>query len=187
VNFNSFGKVGVLSVQGQVYAEPLYVSNLTVAGASHNVVFVVTEQDWVYAFDADTFALLWQVSVLGSSESASDDRNCSDLTPYIGITATPVIDLGAGPNGTIFVVATSKDPGGTYYQRLHALDLTTGAELPNCLLDGRESAVTNVDFAAYERQCVTQPLLLGPQIAKRMRVGRALARRLIDNRDARLG
>lgn len=128
VNTTSFGKVGFLTVQGRVDAEPLYVPNLSIAGATHNVVFVVTEHDLVYAFDADTFANLWQVSVLGANESTSDDHGCSQITPEIGVTSTPVIDPKAGSHGTIFVVAMSKDGSGNYYQRLHALDLTTGAE-----------------------------------------------------------
>jgi hypothetical protein len=128
LNSNSFGRVGYLSVDAGVDAEPLYVSSLTVAGASHNVVFVVTENDSVYAFDADTFAQLWQVSVLGASESASDNRGCGQVSPIIGITSTPVIDPTAGAHGEIFVVAMSKDTNGNYYQRLHALDITTGAE-----------------------------------------------------------
>jgi len=128
VNPLQFGKVGFLPVSGLVDAEPLYVSNLTVGGANHNVTFVVTEEDLVYAFDADTFAQLWQTSVLGSNETPSDDRACSQITPTIGITSTPAIDLTAGPHGTIFLVAMSKDSNGKYYQRLHALDLSTGAE-----------------------------------------------------------
>ena len=128
VNSTNFGKVGFLNVSGLVDAEPLYVQNLTVAGASHNVVFVVTEQDMAYAFDADTFAQLWSTSVLGSNEVPSDDRNCYQISPNIGITSTPVIDLSAGQHGTIFLVAMSKDGNGNYHQRLHALDLTTGAE-----------------------------------------------------------
>jgi hypothetical protein len=128
VNSASFGKLGFLSVDGLVDAEPLYVSNITVGGSARNVVFVVTENDSAYAFDADTFAQLWQVSALGSGETASDDRGCGQVTPQIGITSTPVIDLSAGPHGTIFLVAMSKG-GGNYYQRLHALDITTGAEL----------------------------------------------------------
>src|SRR6266446_5486764 len=129
VNSTNFGKLGFLSVDGLVDAEPLYVANLTVAGSLHNVVFIVTEHDWVYAFDADTFAQLWKVSVLGSGETASDNRGCDQVSPEIGITSTPVIDLSAGPNGTIFAVAMSKDNFGNYHQRLHALDVTTGAEI----------------------------------------------------------
>jgi len=129
VNSSSFGKLGFLSVTGLVDAEPLYVPNLTVNGASHNVVFVATEHDLVYAFDADTFAQLWQVSLTGANETTSDDRGCGQVTPEIGVTSTPVIDPAAGPHGTIWVVAMSKDSSNNYYQRLHALDLTTGAEL----------------------------------------------------------
>src|SRR3989475_10540327 len=129
VNSTNFGKLGFLSVDGKVDAQPLYVSNLTVAGSQHNVVFVVTEHDSVYAFDADTLAQLWKVTVLSSGETTSDDHKCGQVTPEIGITSTPVIDLSAGPNGTIFVVAMSKDNFGNYHQRLHALDVTTGAKL----------------------------------------------------------
>ena len=129
VNSANFGKLGTLSVDGLVDAEPLYVSNLTVAGSAHNVAFVVTEHDSVYAFDADTFSQLWKVSLLGSNETTSDNRGCSQVTPEIGITSTPVIDLTAGPHGTIFAVAMSKDNSGNYHQRLHALDITTGAAL----------------------------------------------------------
>ena len=124
----NFGKLGFMSVDGLVDGEPLYVSGLTVGGSQHNVLFVVTENDSVYAFDADTFAQLWHVSALGASESPSDDRGCSQVEPVIGITSTPAINLSAGPHGTIFLVAMSKDNSGNYYQRLHALDLTTGAE-----------------------------------------------------------
>jgi hypothetical protein len=129
VNSGAFGKVGFLAVQGLVDAEPLYVPNLTINGAVHNVVFVVTEHDLAYAFDADNFAQLWQVSLLGANESPSDDRGCGQVTPEIGITSTPVIDPSAGSHGTMYVVAMSKDSSGKYFQRVHALDITTGADL----------------------------------------------------------
>jgi hypothetical protein len=129
VKSSAFGKIGFLSVTGLVDAEPLYASNLTVSGASHNVVYVATEHDLVYAFDADSFTQLWQVSVLGANETTSDNRGCDQVTPEIGVTSTPVVDLTKGPHGTIFVVAMTKDSGGNYHHRLHALDLTTGAEL----------------------------------------------------------
>lgn len=130
VNSTTFGKLGTLPVTGLVDAEPLYVGNLTVNGATHNVVFVATEHDMVYAFDADNFTQLWSSNMLAnfSGETPSDDRGCSQVEPEIGITSTPVIDPSAGPNGTIFVVAMSKDSSGNYHQRLHALDLTTGAD-----------------------------------------------------------
>ena len=118
-----------MPVSGLVDAEPLYVGSLNMNGTVHNVLFVATEQDMVYAFDADTFTLLWQQSVLGANESASDDRSCTQIDPNIGITSTPVIDRSAGPNGTIFLVAMSKDSNSNYHHRLHALDLVTHAEL----------------------------------------------------------
>jgi hypothetical protein len=129
VGSGSFGMVGSMSVSGLVDAEPLYVGNLNMNGTAHNVLFVATEQDVVYAFDADTFALLWQQSVLGANESPSDSRSCGQISPSIGVTSTPVIDLSAGPNGTIFLVSMSKDSGSNYHHRLHALDLVTHAEL----------------------------------------------------------
>ena len=90
--------------------------------------YVATEHGSVYAFDADTGTQLWKVSTLGSGESTSDNRGCDQITPEIGVTATPVIDRTAGPHGVIYVVAMSKS-GSDYFQRLHALDVTTGAEL----------------------------------------------------------
>src|SRR5512146_1340364 len=131
VNSSSFGLLRVLSVDGKVDAQPLYLSHVSIAGASHDVVYVATEHDSVYAFDAQTGATLWHVSLLGSGESPSDNRGCGQITPEIGVTATPVIDRGAGPAGALFVVAMSKDGSSNYHQRLHALDVTTGAELFN--------------------------------------------------------
>ncbi|HTP86279.1 MAG TPA: hypothetical protein VMJ34_05000 [Bryobacteraceae bacterium] len=127
VNSTQFGLVGTITVDGLVDAEPLYVGGMTINGGTHNVVFIATENDSVYAFDADTFAQLWHTSLLGSGEVASDNRGCNQVVPIIGVTSTPVIDLSAGPNGTIFVVAMSK-AGSTYHQRIHALDLTTGLD-----------------------------------------------------------
>jgi outer membrane protein assembly factor BamB len=129
VNSTDFGKIAFLPVQGLVDAEPLYVSQLKIGRAKHNVVFVATEHDLVYAFDADTSAQLWRVSLLGPDERPSDDRGCGQVKPEIGVTSTPVIDLNAGSHGTIYVVAMSKDSSGKYFQRLHALDITTGAEM----------------------------------------------------------
>ncbi|HMK86319.1 MAG TPA: immunoglobulin domain-containing protein [Steroidobacteraceae bacterium] len=125
----TFGLLRNLMVDGLVDAQPLYLSALTVSGAAHSVVFVATEHDSVFAFDSDTGAVLWNVSLLGSGETTSDDRGCNQVTPEIGITSTPVIDRNAGAHGTIFVVAMTKDSSSNYHQRLHALDVTTGAEL----------------------------------------------------------
>jgi hypothetical protein len=129
VSSAGFGKLGFLSTQGRVDAEPLYVSQLQLQGGTHNMVFAVTEHDQVYAYDADSFAPLWQVSMLAGGENPSDDHGCGQIAPEIGITATPVIDLSKGAHGAIYLVAMSRDSGGAYHQRLHALDLASGAEL----------------------------------------------------------
>ena len=128
VNSTQFGKVGFLGVDGLVDAQPLYMGSVSIGGVTHNVLYVATEHDSVYAFDADSGVVLWHVSLLGGGETTSDDRGCGQVTPEIGVTSTPVIDPAAGAHGTLFVVAMSKN-GGSYFQRLHALDLTTGADL----------------------------------------------------------
>jgi hypothetical protein len=126
----TFGKLGFYSVQGLVDAEPLYASNVAVpSNGTHNLLIVPTEHDLVYAFDADTGSIIWQVSTLEAGESTSDPRSCGQVSPEIGVTSTPVIDRTRGPNGTIYVVAMSKDGSGNYHQRLHALDLALGTEL----------------------------------------------------------
>jgi hypothetical protein len=125
VTSSTFGLKRNLLVDGLVDAQPLYLSQLDVAGALHNVVFVATEHDSVYAFDADTGTQLWKVSMLGSGETTSDNRSCGQVTPEIGVTATPVIDRAAGH---MFVVAMSKN-GSNYFQRIHMLDVTTGADV----------------------------------------------------------
>ena len=128
VNATRFGKLFVISVDGKVDAQPLFVSALTIQGGLHDVVFIATEHDSVYACDANDGSILWQKTMLLPGETPSDDRGCSQVTPEIGITATPVIDRTQGANGTIYVVAMSKDGAGNYFQRLHALDLTIGTE-----------------------------------------------------------
>jgi len=129
VNSTTFGKIGNDPVDGKVDAEPLFLANLTVGGSMHNVLYVATEHGSVYAFDADTNAQLWKSSVIPTGETTSDDHGCSQITTEIGITSTPTIDRKLGTNGTIFVVGMSKDAAGKYHQRLHALDITTGAEV----------------------------------------------------------
>jgi outer membrane protein assembly factor BamB len=129
VKASSFGKLFVISTDGKVDAQPLYLPNVkTPSHGTHNVLYVASEHGTVYGLDADKGSVIWQVSTLLSGEKPSDDRNCSQVTPEIGVTATPVIDPAAGPHGTIYVVAMSKDGSGSYHQRLHALDVTTGAE-----------------------------------------------------------
>jgi hypothetical protein len=129
VNAASFGLLRVLATDGKVDAQPLYLSALAVGAGTHNAVFVATENDTVYAFDADSGTALWQKSLLAAGEMPSDDRSCNQVTPTIGITATPVIDRSAGTHGVIYLVAMSLDSSQNYHQRLHALDVTTGAEL----------------------------------------------------------
>ncbi len=129
VRFATFGLLRNLMVDGLVDAQPLYLSGLTVAGAAHNVLFVATEHDSLYAFDADSGANLWQISLISAGETTSDDRGCGQVAPEIGITSTPVIDRHAGANGEIFVIAMTKDASSSYHQRLHALDITTGLEM----------------------------------------------------------
>ncbi len=109
VNAAGFGLLRFLPADGKVDAQPLYVSHLNVAGSLHNVLLVATEHDSVYAFDADTGIVLWQMSLLAANETLSDTRGCSQVVPEIGITSTPVIDRSAGPHGTLYVVAMSKD------------------------------------------------------------------------------
>jgi len=129
VTTSSFGLLRVLPADGKVDAQPLYISQLSVSGAMHSVVFAATENDSVYAFDANTGSILWQVSLLAAGETVSDMRDCTQVSPQIGVTSTPVIDRSAGAHGTLFVIAMSKDAASNYHQRLHALDLASGAEL----------------------------------------------------------
>lgn len=125
----NFGLHRVLAVDGKVDAQPLYLSQVTIGSVKRNLVYVATEHGSVWAFDADTGDKMWQVSLVPSGESTSDDHTCGQITPEIGITSTPVIDRTAGANGTLYVVVMSKAASSTYHQRIHALDVTTGAEL----------------------------------------------------------
>ena len=132
VNQAQFGKLFHQRVDGFVYAEPLYVSNVAIPGKGfHNVVYVATEHDSVYAFDADSNAgsnakPLWETRFAGGGMRPVPSRDvaCTDLVPEIGITGTPVIDA---TTGTLYVVVKTKE-NHTYMQRLHALDISTGQE-----------------------------------------------------------
>jgi hypothetical protein len=129
VQWSGFGLLFVLSLDGQVSAQPLYTSGVRFPDKTiHDVLIVATENDSAYGFDAVTGAQLWHTSVLNAGETASDDRNCDQIVPEIGVTSTPVIDRWSGPQGTVYLVAMSKDASGNYHQRLHALNLSTGAE-----------------------------------------------------------
>jgi hypothetical protein len=129
VNSTTFGKLFTVPSDGLVDAEPLYLSSVTIGGVTHNLLIVASEHDTVYAYDADTGALIWQVTTLLTGETTSDKRSCSQVSPEIGITSTPVILRPKTGNPVIYVVAMSKDSSKNYHQRLHALDATTGLEL----------------------------------------------------------
>jgi Bacterial lectin/Chitobiase/beta-hexosaminidase C-terminal domain/Fn3 associated len=128
VNSTAFGKLFSLTVDGYVYAQPLYVPALAIPGkGTHNVLYVATEHDSLYAFDADNGTLLWQVSFLingATTLSTADVGNTQDINPEMGITGTPTIDA---TTNTIYVVVNTKEAGNIIY-RLHAMDNTTGAE-----------------------------------------------------------
>src|SRR5450755_316833 len=144
VNTTNFGKLFSQTVDGWVYAQPLYLPAVTMgagtpqAGTTHNIVFIATEHDGVYAFDADSNSgananPLWQISLLDAAHGAAagaatvpstDVDAPDDIKPEIGVTGTPVIDQ---TTNTLYVVGKTKESG-TYFQRLHALDITTGAE-----------------------------------------------------------
>ncbi|HLH04724.1 MAG TPA: hypothetical protein VKX25_18300 [Bryobacteraceae bacterium] len=136
VNPQQFGKIATLAVDGDVYAQPLYLPSVAVPGkGTHNLLFIATEHDSVYAFDADLKSSepLWRVSLLphsaGAATLAEYDVNCPFIRPEIGITSTPVIDL---ETGTLYVLSRAKITAGhsetKYIQQLHALAITTGVE-----------------------------------------------------------
>jgi len=129
VRSGTFGKLFTMPADGVVDAEPLYLSSVSIGGVTRNVLIVASEHGTVYAYDADTGASLWHKSTLKSGETTSDNRGCSQVTPEIGVTSTPVIQRSPTGTPVIFVVAMSKDSSGNYHQRLHALDATTGSEI----------------------------------------------------------
>ncbi len=142
VNTAGFGKLFSCSVDGAIYTQPLWVAKLMVGGAQHNVVFVATQHDSLFAFDADAnpCALLWSVSLIDANHGATSGETTvpsgptgnlvgagyGDITPEVGVTGTPVIDPASG---ILYVVSKSMNAAGTtFYQRLHAIDTATGKE-----------------------------------------------------------
>ena len=137
----SFGKLYSVPMDGQVYAQTLTESGVTIGGVSHNVVFVATEHDSLYAIDTTTGAILWHdsfidpahgITTVPANPNGENDTGTNDLTPEIGITSTPVID----PTTNILylvaktkeIVASGPNAGVNFVQRLHAIDITTGHE-----------------------------------------------------------
>jgi Putative binding domain, N-terminal len=155
VNTSQFGKLFTYSVDGQVYAQPLYLANVRIPGQGvHNVVYVATEHDGLYAFDADSnqganATPLWYHSFLDpangvTSFPSSDAFGCGQITPELGISGTPVIDT---TTGTLYVVVTTKEVSGSttkYVHRLHAVDVSTGNERPNSPVAVNASITYNV-------------------------------------------
>jgi hypothetical protein len=147
---STFGLLRVLPVDGRVDAQPLYLSQLGFSAGSFNAVFVATEHDSVYAFDSDSGAILWHVSLLGTGETPSDTRGCNQVSPEIGVTSTPVIDRSAGAHGVLYVVAMSVDAASNYHQRLHALDVTTGAEVSGGPIEVAATFPANGTTSAFD-------------------------------------
>jgi hypothetical protein len=128
VKSSTFGKLFTRTVDGQIYAQPLYMANLTIGGVKRNVVFVATQHSSVYAFDADgkTSSPLWHRSFINPSSGINTISKPANalISPEISITSTPVIDK---TTSTLYVVASTNE-NGSIVHRLHALSLTTGAE-----------------------------------------------------------
>jgi hypothetical protein len=156
VSSPNFGKLFSYTLDGYVYGQPLLVSNLTINGAAHNVVFVATENDSVYAFDSDNYGTgspLWQVSLLRSGETAMTNGL---IQPVQGVTSTPAIDLA---KNTIYVVSsqTSSAAGSTF--RVNALDITTGAQQPGSPVTINVSA-TGINAGPLTTSCIQRAALL---------------------------
>ena len=125
VGYSTFGKLFSVPVDGYVYAQPLVLSNVSIGGGTHNVVYVATENNSLYAFDANNGTLYWQQNPGAAPIPNKDVCSMTDnIVPHIGITGTPVIDP---VTKTIYLVTSTKESNG-YYQRLHALDASTHAE-----------------------------------------------------------
>jgi hypothetical protein len=131
---SAFGMVFSAPVDAAIYAQPLYVPNVSIGGGTHNVIYVVTEGDSAYAFDADTGAQYWHANMIDTTHGgtggevvvdSNNDVGCEDLIPIVGITSTPVIDPSTG---IMYVETKSKKTNGTFVHRLHGIDITTGLE-----------------------------------------------------------
>jgi hypothetical protein len=173
VNAEHFGRLFMIPVDGDVYAQPLYVPNLEIPGKGvHNVVFIATEHDSVYALDAagQPGEPLWKVSFVnapaGIRPVAQNDIGCPFISPEIGVTSTPVIDAASR---TMYILARTAELGADrrprFYQRLHALDLTTGAERPGSPTLIRASVTTTSFFGLLNSEVKFHAALENPRAA----------------------
>ena len=165
VTSNTFGKLFSCAVDGAVYAQPLWVPNVSIGGAQHNVVLVATQHDSLYAFDADTVpcATLWHANLIDAAHGGTAGETpvtnsvvntlSGDIQPEIGVTGTPVVDLGTK---LLYVLSKSVDSAGiNHYQRLHSIDILTGSEkLPSgpVLISGSFPAISStVTFDPFKQ------------------------------------
>src|SRR6516162_7197742 len=139
VNVNQFGLLFKVTLDNQVYAQPLVVANVSIGGGTHNVVYVATTNNSVYALDADTGTQYWHVNLGTPISNTNYGSGCVDINGNAGIVGTPVVDPSAG---TLFVV-NSLNNAGTFSFMLHALNITTGAERT-----GSPVQITNSGFSA---------------------------------------
>ena len=139
VNQSTFGKLFSCPVDGAIYGQPLYVPNLTISGATHNVVYVVTENNSTYAFDADNTSCvtLWHYNI-GTAVACTSTLpvgGCSGVFPtngVVGITSTPVIDPAQGTHGAMYIegrTQTGSGSGASYFHGLHARDIVTNTSI----------------------------------------------------------
>lgn len=162
VNSATFGRVGsVTGLNGQVYTEPLYISGIYSATPQGNLVFVATQTDWAYAVQADPpYQVVWGNSYIPATEfpvlsGPGLDLACTNITPSVGITGTPVVDSNTKFNAdpVIYFVTSSVDAGHVYHQRLHAVDVVTGNEVLGGPVDITTPAGSPLPFdPLYENQ-----------------------------------
>jgi hypothetical protein len=166
VNTSSFGKLFTKSVDGQVYAQPLYLQKFTIGGGVHNVVFICTEHNSIYAFDADdgTAQAFWHRTLPTTVKSVF---SCNDLVPEVGITATPVIDR---TTGALYVESSSLE-NGTYFNKLYAVNLADGTDLVSPIViaasvtgSGSGSSGGKISFDSFLEFCRPGLLLLNGKI-----------------------
>jgi hypothetical protein len=145
----TFGKLFSCTVDGAVYAQPLWVPNVSIGGGTHNVIVIATQRDWVYVFDADASpcTTYWKNQFIPSGETYGNNSELQteDIYPDLGITGTPVIDSSSSPPTIYFVTKTKNNGTTNYHSRLHAVSLTTGAEGTNSPVNIAASVAGNCD------------------------------------------